>query len=204
MGTAYLTINLDGVLNMCRNVVESMCERGYGRIANISSVNGQTGQLGQTNYTAAAKAGMHGFTMALAREVARKGVTVNSVSPGYCKTADGSCRCRKTCARKSSPTSRSAGSASRRKSPASSTCLPLSIPASSPARTFRSTAATSWISERDPQPACLRWPSLLKTEMVINKEILRHAFAIVGQRYARAGLNHLKSLIAPPDCRRRD
>ena len=57
-----------------------------GRIVNISSVNGQTGQFGQTNY-AAAKAGMHGFTMALAREVARKGVTVNSVSPGYCETA---------------------------------------------------------------------------------------------------------------------
>ena len=83
---SVLTINLDGVFNMCRNVVDGMCERGYGRIVNISSVNGQTGQFGQTNY-AAAKAGMHGFTMALAREVARKGVTVNSVSPGYCKTA---------------------------------------------------------------------------------------------------------------------
>ena len=63
-----------------------MCERGFGRIVNISSVNGQTGQFGQTNYSAA-KAGMHGFTMALAREVARKGVTVNSVSPGYCRTS---------------------------------------------------------------------------------------------------------------------
>src|SRR3546814_9848236 len=63
-----------------------MATRGFGRIVNISSVNGQTGQFGQTNY-AAAKAGMHGFTMALAREVARKGVTVNSVSPGYCETA---------------------------------------------------------------------------------------------------------------------
>jgi acetoacetyl-CoA reductase len=62
-----------------------MCERGFGRIVNISSVNGQTGQFGQTNYSAA-KAGIHGFTMALAREVARKGVTVNSVSPGYCRT----------------------------------------------------------------------------------------------------------------------
>ena len=81
-----LTINLDGVFNMCRNVVEGMTERGFGRIVNISSVNGQTGQFGQTNYSAA-KAGMHGFTMALAREVARKGVTVNSVSPGYCRTA---------------------------------------------------------------------------------------------------------------------
>jgi acetoacetyl-CoA reductase len=81
-----LTVNLGGVFNMCRHVVEGMSERGYGRIVNISSVNGQTGQFGQTNYSAA-KAGMHGFTMALAREVARKGVTVNSVSPGYCRTA---------------------------------------------------------------------------------------------------------------------
>ena len=81
-----LKVNLEGVFNMCRHVVDGMSERGYGRIVNISSVNGQTGQFGQTNYSAA-KAGMHGFTMALAREVAKKGVTVNSVSPGYCKTA---------------------------------------------------------------------------------------------------------------------
>lgn len=81
-----MTVNLDGVFNLCRPVVDSMCDRGFGRIVNISSVNGQTGQFGQTNYSAA-KAGIHGFTMALAREVARKGVTVNSVAPGYCKTA---------------------------------------------------------------------------------------------------------------------
>jgi len=81
-----LRINLDGVFNMCRPVVEGMATRGFGRIVNISSVNGQTGQFGQANY-AAAKAGMHGFTMSLAREVARKGVTANSVSPGYCETA---------------------------------------------------------------------------------------------------------------------
>ena len=80
-----LRVNLDSVINLCRLVVEDMCERGFGRIVNISSVNGQTGQFGQTNY-AAAKAGMHGFTMALAREVARKGVSVNSVSPGYIDT----------------------------------------------------------------------------------------------------------------------
>ncbi len=78
-------VNLDGVFNMCRNTVDGMTARNFGRIVNISSVNGQTGQFGQTNYSAA-KAGMHGFTMALAREVAKKGVTVNSVSPGYCKT----------------------------------------------------------------------------------------------------------------------
>lgn len=82
---AVLRVNLDGVFNMCRHLVGPMSERGYGRIVNISSVNGQTGQFGQTNYSAA-KAGMHGFTMALAREVARKGITVNSVSPGYCRT----------------------------------------------------------------------------------------------------------------------
>ncbi len=81
-----MRVNLDGVFNLSRQFVDGMCERNFGRIVNISSVNGQTGQFGQTNYSAA-KAGMHGFTMALAREVARKGVTVNSVSPGYCRTA---------------------------------------------------------------------------------------------------------------------
>ena len=83
---AVLGVNLDGVFNLCRPVVDGMVARGFGRIVNISSVNGQTGQFGQANYSAA-KAGMHGFTMALAREVARKGVTVNSISPGYCETA---------------------------------------------------------------------------------------------------------------------
>jgi len=80
-----MQVNLDGVFNMCRPVVEGMTARGFGRIVNISSVNGQTGQFGQTNYCAA-KAGVHGFSMALARETARKGVTVNTVSPGYCDT----------------------------------------------------------------------------------------------------------------------
>src|SRR5690348_4600819 len=82
---AVLGVNLDGVFNLCRPVVDGMVARGFGRIVNISSINGQTGQFGQANYSAA-KAGMHGFSMALAREVAKKGVTVNSVSPGYCKT----------------------------------------------------------------------------------------------------------------------
>ncbi|SFK24602.1 acetoacetyl-CoA reductase [Rhodanobacter glycinis] len=80
-----LRVNLDGVFNMCRHVVEGMSTRSFGRIVNISSVNGQTGQFGQTNYSAA-KAGVHGFGMALARETARKGITVNTVSPGYCDT----------------------------------------------------------------------------------------------------------------------
>ncbi len=83
---SVMNINLDSVFNLCRHAVDGMMNRGFGRIVNISSINGQTGQFGQTNYSAA-KAGMHGFTMALAREVARKGVTVNSISPGYCATA---------------------------------------------------------------------------------------------------------------------
>jgi len=80
-----MQVNLDGVFNTCRNAIDGMTERGFGRIINISSVNGQTGQFGQTNYSAA-KAGVHGFSMALARETARKGITVNTVSPGYCDT----------------------------------------------------------------------------------------------------------------------
>ncbi len=78
--------NLDSAFNFSKHVVEGMTERGFGRIVSISSIVGQTGAFGQTNY-AASKAGLHGFTMALAREVARKGVTVNSVSPGYIETA---------------------------------------------------------------------------------------------------------------------
>ncbi len=83
---AVIAVNLNSVFNLSRQVVDGMCERGQGRIVNISSIIGQTGQFGQSNY-AAAKAGMHGFSMALAREVARKGVTVNSISPGYIKSA---------------------------------------------------------------------------------------------------------------------
>ncbi len=82
---AVMSINLDGLFNMTKPLIEGMTDRGWGRIINISSINGQKGQLGQTNY-AASKAGMHGFTMALAQEVARKGVTVNTVSPGYIAT----------------------------------------------------------------------------------------------------------------------
>lgn len=82
---AVLAVNLDGLFNLCKHAIEPMIAQGYGRIVNISSINGQTGQFGQTNY-AAAKAGVHGFTMALAREVAAKGITVNSVAPGYCDT----------------------------------------------------------------------------------------------------------------------
>ncbi len=80
-----LRINLDSLYNITQPVIEGMTNRGWGRIVNISSINGQKGQIGQTNYTTT-KAGMHGFTMSLAQEVARKGVTVNTVSPGYIAT----------------------------------------------------------------------------------------------------------------------
>ena len=77
--------NLYSMFNVTKQVIDGMVEQGFGRIINISSVNGQKGQFGQTNYSTA-KAGLHGFTMALAQEVAAKGVTVNTVSPGYVAT----------------------------------------------------------------------------------------------------------------------
>ena len=77
--------NLNSVFNVTRHVIDGMCDRGWGRVVNISSVNGIRGQFGQTNYSAA-KAGILGFTKALAQEVIRKGVTVNAVSPGYVET----------------------------------------------------------------------------------------------------------------------
>ncbi len=82
---AVIKTNLDSVFNMTKQVMDGMTERNWGRVINISSVNGQKGAFGQTNY-AAAKAGMHGFTKALALEVAKKGVTVNTISPGYIGT----------------------------------------------------------------------------------------------------------------------
>lgn len=82
---AVLNTNLTSMFNVTKQVVGDMVDKGWGRIINISSVNGEKGQAGQTNYSAA-KAGMHGFTMALAQELASKGVTVNTVSPGYIGT----------------------------------------------------------------------------------------------------------------------
>ena len=80
-----IRVNMDSVYNMTRQVIEGMRERSFGRIVNISSINGQKGQVGQTNYSAA-KAGMIGFTKALALETAKKGITVNCVAPGYIGT----------------------------------------------------------------------------------------------------------------------
>ncbi|MFA5596429.1 MAG: acetoacetyl-CoA reductase [Pusillimonas sp.] len=82
---AVIDTNLNSLFNVTKQVMEGMVEKNWGRIINISSVNGQKGQFGQTNYSTA-KAGIHGFTMALAQEVASKGVTVNTVSPGYIGT----------------------------------------------------------------------------------------------------------------------
>ena len=82
---AVINTNLNSLFNMCRPVIEGMRERGFGRIINISSINGQKGQMGQANYSAA-KAGDIGFTKALAQENANKGVTVNAICPGYIAT----------------------------------------------------------------------------------------------------------------------
>lgn len=83
---SVINTNLGSMFNMSRHVIHGMRERGFGRIINISSINGQKGQLGQVNYSAA-KAGILGFTKALALESARKNVTVNAIAPGYCDTA---------------------------------------------------------------------------------------------------------------------
>jgi acetoacetyl-CoA reductase len=82
---AVIDTNLNSLFNVTKQVLDGMVDRQWGRIINISSVNGQKGQFGQTNYSTA-KAGIHGFTMALAQEVASKGVTVNTISPGYIGT----------------------------------------------------------------------------------------------------------------------
>jgi acetoacetyl-CoA reductase len=82
---AVIRTNLDSVFNMTKQVMDGMVERKWGRVINVASVNGQKGAFGQTNYSAA-KAGMHGFTKALALEVAKQGVTVNTISPGYIGT----------------------------------------------------------------------------------------------------------------------
>src|SRR6185437_4139754 len=83
--SAVIANNLTSCFNMCRLVIDGMRERGFGRIVNIGSINGQAGQYGLVNY-AAAKSGIHGFTKALAQEGASKGITVNAIAPGYIDT----------------------------------------------------------------------------------------------------------------------
>ena len=83
---SVIDVNLNGAFNVTRQVINGMLETGFGRVVSISSVNGQKGQFGQTNYSAS-KAGLLGFSMALAQETARKGITVNTVSPGYVETS---------------------------------------------------------------------------------------------------------------------
>ena len=83
--SAVIETDLTSCYNMCRCVIDSMRQRGFGRIVNVASINGQSGQIGQTNY-AAAKAGMQGFTRALALEGAARGITVNAIAPGYINT----------------------------------------------------------------------------------------------------------------------
>ncbi len=85
MWNDVIRVNLNSMFNMCHPVIGGMRDRGHGRIINISSINGQKGQMGQTNYSAA-KAGVIGFTKALAQETARKGITVNTIAPGYVDT----------------------------------------------------------------------------------------------------------------------
>ena len=139
---AVIHANLDSVFNMTKQVCDGMTERGWGRIINVASVNGSKGAFGQTNY-AAAKSGMHGFTKSLSLEVAKKGVTVNTISPGYIGTKMVTAIPRRSSRRRSCRRSRSGGSACRRRWPgSSSTCARTRRP-SSTARTSPSTAAST-------------------------------------------------------------
>jgi NAD(P)-dependent dehydrogenase (short-subunit alcohol dehydrogenase family) len=141
---AVIHTNLDSAFNMTKQVMDGMMERGWGRVINISSVNGQKGAFGQTNYSAA-KAGMHGFTKALALEVAKKGVTVNTISPGYIGTKMVMAIPRKCSTARSCRRSPRAAWASRKKSPAWwPTWLRKRRP-SSPAPTSPSTAVSTCI-----------------------------------------------------------
>ena len=114
---AVLRTNLDSLFNMTKQVADAMVERNWGRIINVSSVNGSKGAFGQTNYSAA-KAGVHGFTKALALEVAKKGVTVNTISPGYIGTKMVTAIPKEVLDTKILPKSPSGGSASPKKWPA--------------------------------------------------------------------------------------
>ena len=143
--------NLGGCFNMAKAVFEGMTGRGYGRIVNIGSINGQAGQYGQVNY-AAAKSGIHGFTKALAQEGARLGVTVNAIAPGYIDT-DMVAAVPEECSARSSPGFPSDASARRTRSRAESPSWSTRMRASSPARRCRSTAASTCIDGARLRPA---------------------------------------------------
>ena len=143
--------NLGGCFNMAKAVWEGMIERGYGRIVNIGSINGQAGQYGQVNY-AAAKSGIHGFTKALAQEGARAGVTVNAIAPGYIDTDMVAAVPEEVLGKIIAQDSRSTGSAARTRSRAASASWSMRMPASSPARLCRSTAGSTCTDERRWRP----------------------------------------------------
>ena len=130
---------------MTRPVIEGMRERGFGRVINISSINGQKGQMGQANYSAS-KAGDIGFAKALAQENASKGMTVNAICPGYIATEMVMAVPKDVLEKSIIPLIPVAGSASRRRSPAASCSSPPTTPASSPARRCRPTAGNTWLS----------------------------------------------------------
>ena len=135
-------VNLSGAFYLSRAILQHMLDRGSGRIINISSIIGEAGNIGQANY-AASKSGLFGLTMSLAQETARKGITVNSVAPGYISTEMVRAVPQGGPGTRSSPRSRSAASANPTRSPASSSSSPTPTPASSPARSTRSTAAST-------------------------------------------------------------
>ena len=143
--TDVINTNLNSVFNVTRPVIEGMRERKWGRVIQISSINGLRGQYGQANY-AAAKAGMHGFTISLARENARNGVTVNTISPGYIAT-DMVMAVPEEVRAKIVADIPPAASAHRRKSPTASASSPTNRPAGSPVPTSTSTAGTTWGGE---------------------------------------------------------
>ena len=133
---SVINTNLNSLFNMCRPVIEGMRERGFGRIINISSVNGQKGQMGQSNYSAS-KAGDIGFTKALAQENANKGVTVNAICPGYIATEMVKAVRKEVLDGQILPQFLCAGLESQRRSRAASYFSLPTTPASSPARPYR-------------------------------------------------------------------
>ena len=133
--------NLGGCFNMAKAVFEGMQARGYGRIVNIGSINGQAGQYGQVNY-AAAKSGIHGFTKALAQEGARNGVTVNAIAPGYIDTDMVAAVPRGSARQDRRQDPGQPARQGRAKSRAASPSWSTRMPASSPGRRCRSTAAS--------------------------------------------------------------